>query len=766
MFFQDGLTGSAWGDWANYTGSLVGPLRSTAGITYKAEGTVFADDAIRMYPGEATWALDRKVRNTLMHSLNGNGACNCLFFLTWLMTCFLNGYLYCEAISPVFSSGDEVISLNYMTGQNVWLLFSSICSLMCLFRLGSSAFCKRSRRPKAAFKVGNRQYRCRRSSRFRHSPHQVAKLRTCAILVWFLFTNPGLIPFRTLDRRGLPRKIRNRLMRCKYGNTVGEKNERTKWETSADCRGLELLHVDELSLPPNQAAIVLKACDVKHGAVGIAFANSTFLESKLHVRGGKFLVLIVPGRMTSSLQNMLRAARLDLPAHCFETILSLYDPGKNTHFPRQCTLINLGEEDVKPAVLEPMVTTFKDETTVMIAHCYFNKAPEEWNDACSNPRQAKQFVATKTAAVLKLKPENLESWGFVFNTEPDPRLRVCIRVPTAKTSMLMDLKDPLIFFRPMLNPGEEPPQEAGVSVLWSKFSTIAALAEICNTLPGIRGYTANTQSLGVRVETQRLALAIMTIINDHNKAVAGKLTFALQGLPVGTSAQAVTEMMATTRDENKWKPWKVIPTKHIPAAQSCTWHCKADEPPPADRVILQDGHKLIISQLPSKFQIWKQKNEERQAKAERAKEDRRQRIVSEQDTVPDNVPDDPWQQWKPTTGKGKGKGKDFSKKKPQSTARPSGPVSNDAMQIVAQLQQDVEKLNRRANAQDDRLRNIEQTITSQYSEIMSALRGFGAPAKPAGSRKREAELGTSPLKAITEAGDTKAQRSAPNRSTQ
>ena len=46
-----------------------------------------------------------------------------------------------------------------------------------------------------------------------------------------------------------------------------------------------------------------------------------------------------------------------------------------------------------------------------------------------------------------------------------------------------------------------------LSWLWGKFSTIAALAEICNTLPGIRGYIANVSSLGVRVEHKHFALA-------------------------------------------------------------------------------------------------------------------------------------------------------------------------------------------------------------------------------------------------------------------
>lgn len=114
-------------------------------------------------------------------------------------------------------------------------------------------------------------------------------------------------------------------------------------------------------------------------------------------------------------------------------------------------------------------------------------------------------------------------------------------------------------------------------------------------------------------------------------------------------------MMNTTNDESKWKPWKIIPTKHIPSASFCTWHCKADSLPPADCVILENGRKLTITALPSSFELWKQKAAAELAKAEKAKEDRRQRILKEQDTVPDPFSHpDPWANWNAHPPKGKG----------------------------------------------------------------------------------------------------------------
>lgn len=227
------------------------------------------------------------------------------------------------------------------------------------------------------------------------------------MLLWCLLTG-SRIPYRQVNRSWLSRKVRNKLARTLHGNTV----QHTRWESAAEHRGLELAHVNELQLPPNQAAIILKSFEVRRRAIGIAFANAAFLESKLSVCGGKFLVLITPGRLTSSLTIMLKAARPDLPSKSSEAILTLRDPQRGNRFPRQCVLNNLGEEVVKPAQLEPMVQTPTDESMIVLARAYFNKAPDEWQEACANARSAKLRVTKKVAEILKTRLENLETWGF------------------------------------------------------------------------------------------------------------------------------------------------------------------------------------------------------------------------------------------------------------------------------------------------------------------------------------------------------------------
>lgn len=239
---------------------------------------------------------------------------------------------------------------------------------------------------------------------------------------------------------------------------------------------------------------------------------------------------------------MLRNARPDIAPKCSEVILTLRDPNRDAVFPRQCVIINLGEEIVKTATLEPMVKSTKGETTVVVAHAYHNKSPEEWTANCSDQKAAKQqTVQNKTASVLKCKPDHLEVWGYDYRIDQS-WFRICIRVPASKASTLFDLKDPLVFYRPMLRPGEAPPIEDGVTILWSKFATVSALAEKSNTVPGIGGFVANMYSLGVRIATEQVALGRQALqhpnskITELNRGIAGNLAFAIQGFPVGTSA--------------------------------------------------------------------------------------------------------------------------------------------------------------------------------------------------------------------------------------
>ena len=131
----------------------------------------------------------------------------------------------------------------------------------------------------------------------------------------------------------------------------------------------------------------------------------------------------------------MKATRPDLPGRCHEAILTFRDPHRKTTFPRQCVLVNLGTELVKASTLEPMVKVPKDETTVVIAHAYYKKAPEEWQSICSTARAAKQAALRKAADAVKATPENLESWGFSFSTDPEPQMRLFIRVQASTTKI-------------------------------------------------------------------------------------------------------------------------------------------------------------------------------------------------------------------------------------------------------------------------------------------------------------------------------------------
>jgi septal ring factor EnvC (AmiA/AmiB activator) len=86
--------------------------------------------------------------------------------------------------------------------------------------------------------------------------------------------------------------------------------------------------------------------------------------------------------------------------------------------------------------------------------------------------------------------------------------------------------------------------------------------------------------------------------------------------------------------------------------------------------------------------------------------------------------------------------------------KPRNEPSDDSQLSV--LQREVEKLNRRVNAQDSRLDNIESNMSQQHSEVMQALRSLGASSSPSTvSKKREPELPNTPLRALTQGEGSK-----------
>ena len=116
-------------------------------------------------------------------------------------------------------------------------------------------------------------------------------------------------------------------------------------------------------------------------------------------------------------------------------------------------------------------------------------------------------------------------------------------------------------------------KHSAIGVAWSlcgKFSTIAALAEICNTLPGIRGYIANVSSLGVRVEHKHVALARQALQLPIGSPFRFMLRFGSVGFgPATVHVGSVRAVRLGSRGH--WKSRVIKGSWVLPANMGTVW---------------------------------------------------------------------------------------------------------------------------------------------------------------------------------------------------
>eukprot|EP00435_Cladocopium_sp_Y103_P066880 s94_g29.t1 len=490
------------------------------------------------------------------------------------------------------------------------------------------------------------------------------------------------------------------------GNTA---QQRTRWESTVDTQGIQLHCTDELKFPGDAVLAVLRADQVSNGAVGCAFVTQLFLPPKLAVRG---------------------------------------DPQTGKIFPRSVVCVNLGLQNVTPADLEPQVDLTEEQSTVVCVSCFAKYNSEGWDSILGATLKLTRWaVIEKVRSLTKLA--SFDFWGLKVDSIKNT-LICFVRVPEDKAKILFDSKDAIFFFRPFVSPTNPPTQEPGVHIVWAnKIHSTQALLTVTNTLAGVRGFVANSHSLGIRVEKAGIASARKALqhptmqYTTSNFGVAGTLKFVARGFPQHLSANTVIQCFATPASNSAWKAWHVIPFRSIMQGFARTWYLKVDVPPSHERLVLPEGWKITISPEPTSDELFKQKVQEKAKQNELAKEERRQRILSEQQTP---TVTDPWAPWNANHAPGKGKSK--SKGAP-STPKPRAETAEDSQ--ISALQREIERLNRRVNAQDSRLHTIEQNMTHQHSEVMHALRSLGAASSPKTiSKKREPELQNTPLRAITE----------------
>ena len=223
----------------------------------------------------------------------------------------------------------------------------------------------------------------------------------------------------------------------------------------------------------------------------------------------------------------------------------------------------------------------------------------------------------------------------------------------------------------------------------NKLTTTQELTTVCNTLKGIKGFIANQQSLGVRVEMSCIAAARSVLqmpqvgITASNRGVAGLHKFVAKGFPPSLSAAAIVKTMATPFENSEWKPWRIIPFRSQMQGSTKTWYLKADEEPSLERIILQDGSKITITKELSFQEMFQQRRDDRILKNEEAKAQRRAEFSARNNDQPKPT-SDPWKLYFDSKGKGRGR----SQQPPRPAAAGSGASSsNDA--AIAQLQTDL-----------------------------------------------------------------------------
>ena len=715
-------------------------LYSLIGITVSWGCLFHTNDACMGRKGNGShWHLSHKYRNKLMHSIHGN---NMLLFCTLMSFCFstvpfvhLASFL-CVVLCSMFF----VHVLHSIRRFSADLMFRT-------FR--SSRKCQRCR-------FAHRRLRAAR----KRKPQRFTYLSLCILGICFVsplthvcirtvwlhtFSRPLPVMPHCLWHKS--RKQVNRLMHSIHGNTV-----RTPWESSPDKQGIQLFNVDELKLPGDNSGQILRADQVCNGATGFALCNSIFLQPKLKVRGGSYLLLIIPGPIGDDLRSLITSASATLIGNTFTATLTFEDPHSKKVFPKQVTCINLGLQNVAAADLRPTVT-FAEDSVILCVHAYHKHNPEGWNEIYNhNFKTLRQNVVHRICQLGKFA--NLDFWGLRVSQKKD-QLNGFVRVSGSESTVLLDCKDVILYFRPFVSPEKPPKPENGVALLWSnKIHNAHELTTVSNTLKGVRGFIANAQGLGVRVECDSLAAARSSLqmpstrFTQTNQHVKGDLRFVAAGFPLAVSAAAVVKCLASPAQDSPWASWHVIPYKSTIQGSTRTWYLKADQPPLLKRLVLTDGTKVTISEQQTAQEAVQEKRRSMQQQAEIGKAKRRQDILSR--TAASSEPfsnTDPWSNWNSSQAS---KG---SKGQRRQSWNSSYTRDDNLASEVAQLRDQCNSLTERLDKTDRRIDVMDHTMAANHNEVMMALRSLGASGSsgsenPEQGRKRSPEMKQSPLKQL------------------
>lgn len=302
------------------------------------------------------------------------------------------------------------------------------------------------------------------------------------------------------------RKVLNRRKHAINGNMQRYEVTRCKWESTPELPGIELCNPDELLLSQDAMMQVIRADQVCDQATGLSFCNSLLVKPKLRVRSKGYLTLVLPGKLGHDLLSLLQEAGPELKPKAFECVLTLRDPVVCKKFPRQVTLVNLGDEVVKPNDLPHMISQPARQTKILWLQAWKHKNVEMWNQLVTHSvKDTRQNVLQCLADLLSVQVRALDTWRFRLD---DDTFTACIRLSDAHAEKLLNSKHLLIFARPFVAKGDIYSLPSDEVIIWANdVKTTSELQILVNTLNGVLGFLANRQGLGIRVSKEHVAEA-------------------------------------------------------------------------------------------------------------------------------------------------------------------------------------------------------------------------------------------------------------------
>ena len=604
---QDGLTGSAWGDWANYTASPLRAFENELGdwANYTAES--LRPDVAR---GHSKPFLQKATVSSTEIAMT----------YLWIIVFALQFLRVCCVVQDVVSQHSLLLCLVSLLGllSRFWCFLTRGFNIAWLFlrqlsRCPLSCFgcgCRARSRVRPCRFVGRRRFALRRRSRrCRASPFarllsQFGSFFSVPVVVSIrcILHQLGLLGVRIgeASHPGPPgitsdpwaTYLSSRAASKTASSTKLQAPTRAKW---IDCI-FDLSQLDVTSLDSPLA--ILSPDSFSENSSGLCMLTRALFAGVAKVRSLKPLLVVLPGGRNDDL------LQLGFTTSAFSVHWMFIQEGPHGSWSRKLiTLVQLGAKPILPISLADSPSwdiTSSLEFVGLLSSRLFPNA-DSWASFLADSRSVVVSQIRDLHTDLSSVTTEFYGWAKIdAHTH-----RVIFRAPAAHKSLLLSASGILVSFIINLvcrDSDSRSQRDSESSVIWlGKLGYNESLVQV-KRLSGHLGLALSRQSFGIRAPSAQLAAFRRAVhpddskFTDSNINVRGQSSYLITGLPLGCSRAEIIRRFA------EWKVgdrtgWSVVPVKHWVSGGQSHWSVKADAPPLSYYYLCSNSRVLIQSEV-------------------------------------------------------------------------------------------------------------------------------------------------------------------------